>query len=121
MIENAKLFGLTHKEQVLTAIIAGWHNGISRSYLRNKQYKELLTEVDLKRLGMAALLLALAESLDYSQTNQISELSATISKKTAVLNLTAAVIPTIELHQLKQQLRWFHKAFGLPLVIKTHK
>lgn len=121
MIENAKLFGLTHKEQVLTAIIAGWHNGISRSYLRNKQYKELLTEVDLKRLGIAALLLALAESLDYSQTNQISELSATISKKTAVLNLTAAVIPTIELHQLKQQLHWFNKAFGLPLVIKTHK
>jgi exopolyphosphatase / guanosine-5'-triphosphate,3'-diphosphate pyrophosphatase len=121
MIENAKLFGLTHKEQVLTAIIAGWHNGISRSYLRNKQYKELLTELDLKKLGMAALLLALAESLDYSQTNQISKICATISKKTAVLNLTAAVIPTIELHQLKQQLHWFNKAFGLPLVIKTNK
>jgi exopolyphosphatase/guanosine-5'-triphosphate,3'-diphosphate pyrophosphatase len=120
MIENAKLFGLTHKEQVLTAIIAGWHNGISRSYLRNKQYKELLTDLDLKRLGMASLLLALAESLDYSQTNQVSEICATISKKTAVLNLTAAVIPTIELHQLKQQLHWFDKAFGLPLIIKTH-
>jgi len=121
MIENAKLFGLTHKEQVLTSLIAAWHNGISRSYLRTKQYKGLLTALDLKRLGMAALLLALAESLDYSQTSQISKISPDISKKAAVLNLTAATIPTIEIHQLKQQLNWFKKAFGLPLVIKTDK
>lgn len=121
MIENAKLFGLTHKEQVLTAIIAAWHNGVSRSYLRTKQYKGLLTAIDLKKLGMASLLLALAESLDYSQTSQISKINAEISKKTAILNLTAETVPTIELHQLKQQLSWFKKAFGLPLVIKTNK
>lgn len=121
MIENAKLFGLTHKEQVLTSLIAAWHNGISRSYLRNKQYKGSLTALDLKKAGMAALLLALAESLDYSQTNQISKINPEISKKAAILNLVAENLPTIELHQVKQQLIWFEKSFGVPLVVKTSK
>lgn len=121
MIENAKLFGLTHKEQVLTSLIAAWHNGISRSYLRNKQYKGLLTALDLKKLGKVALLLALAESLDYSQTNQISKITAEFTRKSAILTLTAAVTPTIELHQVKQKLIWFEKTFGFSLVIKINK
>ncbi|MFR4383551.1 MAG: hypothetical protein ACLT4X_04310 [Phascolarctobacterium sp.] len=31
MIQNAKLFGLTHKEQIITSAIAGWHNGVSKT------------------------------------------------------------------------------------------
>jgi len=120
MIENARLFGLTHKEQVIAAAIAGWHNGVSRSYLRNKAYKYFLSDSDLTKISQLALLLALAESMDYSQTMKISEIIPEIkSKKTASLTLKADSLPSIELHQLKQHLPWFGKVFNMELVIET--
>lgn len=49
MILNAKLFGLTHKEQVITAAIAGWHNGVSKNYFKDRFYKELLSDANWKQ------------------------------------------------------------------------
>lgn len=42
MILNAKLFGLTHKEQVITAAIAGWHNGVSKTISRTVSTRNCL-------------------------------------------------------------------------------
>ncbi len=69
MILNAKIFGLTHAEQMLCAVIAGWHNGIAKRYFKNHAYRSLLREKDWDIAGKLALLLALAESLDYSESN----------------------------------------------------
>ncbi len=119
MIENARLFGLTHKEQVIAAVIAGWHNGVSRNYLRNKAYKYFLSDEDLNKISKMALLLALAESMDYSQTMQISEIIPEIkNKKTALLHLKSSCMPSIELHQLKQHLPWFSKVFNMELQVE---
>ncbi|HIU64217.1 MAG TPA: Ppx/GppA family phosphatase [Candidatus Avacidaminococcus intestinavium] len=116
MIENAKLFGLTHKEQVITALVAGWHNGISKSLLRSKPYRYYLSDEDLEKVSKLALFLALAESMDYSQTMQITKVIPTIkNKKTAVLAFQSPTLPSIELHQLKQQIPWFQKVFDLDL------
>ncbi len=119
MIDNARIFGLSHKEQVMAAIIAGWHNGISRNLIKSKQYKDILTATDMRRLGRMALLLALAESLDYSQTNQISSVRPSLGKKGALLSITSETVPSIELYQLKQQFKWFKKAFSKNLQLKT--
>ncbi len=85
LIQNAQLFGLSHKEQLMTAAIAGWHNGISKNYFRERLYKEILNESSWKVIGQLALLLALAESLDYSQSSQISKINPVLDKKGAVL------------------------------------
>ena len=37
MILNAKIFGLTHAEQMLCAVIAGWHNGIAKRYFKKSR------------------------------------------------------------------------------------
>ena len=66
-----------------------------------------------------ALLLALAESMDYSQTMQISEIIPEIkSKKTALLHLKSTCLPSIEIHQLKQHLPWFGKVFNMELQVE---
>ena len=67
LIENGRLFGLDHMDVVYTAIMAAWHHGINRGYLRNKPYRKYIPEVDIKRLSTGALLLALAECLDYTR------------------------------------------------------
>ena len=118
MILNAKLFGLTHKEQVITAAIAGWHNGVSKNYFKDRFYKELLSDANWKTINKLALLLALAESLDYTETSQIHVIEPGINKKTATLKLYAQGIPSIEMHQIQEHLSWFKKTFGVELKVQ---
>ena len=119
MIQNAKLFGLTHKEQIITSAIAGWHNGISKNYFKSRFYKEMLTENNWKLINKLSLLLALAESLDYSEMRMVHTLTPSFNKKNALLTLHAEHAPTIEMHQLKDHLSWFKKAFGVELKVEV--
>lgn len=118
MIQNAKLFGLTHKEQIITSAIAGWHNGVSKNYFKDRFYKELLTEANWKAINKMALLLALAESLDYTETAQVHVIEPGLSKKNAVLKLYAQGLPSIEMHQIQTHLAWFKKTLGYELKLE---
>lgn len=119
MIQNAKLFGLTHKEQIITSAIAGWHNGVSKNYFKSRFYKEMLTESNWKLINKLALLLALAESLDYSEMRMVHTLTPSFNKKNAVLTIHAEHMPTIEMHQLQDHLSWFKKTLGVELKVEV--
>ena len=119
MIQNAKLFGLTHKEQIITSAIAGWHNGVSKNYFKSRFYKEMLTESNWKLINKLALLLALAESLDYSEMRMVHTLTPSFNKKNAVLTVHAEHMPTIEMHQLQDHLSWFKKTLGVELKVEV--
>lgn len=119
MIQNAKLFGLTHKEQIITSAIAGWHNGVSKNYFKSRFYKEMLTDSNWKLINKLSLLLALAESLDYSEMRMVHTLTPSFNKKNAVLTIHAEHMPTIEMHQLADHLSWFKKTFGVELKLEV--
>lgn len=119
MIQNAKLFGLTHKEQIITSAIAGWHNGVSKNYFKSRFYKEMLTESNWKLINKLSLLLALAESLDYSEMRMVHTLTPSFNKKNAILAIHAEQMPTIEMHQIQDHLSWFKKTFGVELKIEV--
>ena len=78
----------------------------------------MLTEDNWGTINKLALLLALAESLDYTETTQIHIIQPTLSKKSALLKLYAQGIPSIEMHQIKGHLAWFKKAFGVDLTVE---
>ena len=118
MIQNAQLFGLTHREQIMAAAIAGWHNGVSKNYFRDRFYKELLDDEDWVIVNKLALLLALAESLDYSQTNQVSKIHPYLDKRGAIIKIFANDIPSIEMHQIEGHNSWFKKIFGAELNVE---
>ena len=115
MILNAKIFGLTHGEQMLCAVIAGWHNGIAKRYFKNHDYRPLLTEKDWDIAGKLALLLALAESLDYSESNNVTAIIPGTDAMSATLEIHTAENAAIEMQQLKALEEWFAETFGLPL------
>ena len=119
MIQNAKLFGLTHKEQIITSAIAGWHNGVSKNYFKSRFYKEMLTESNWKLINKLSLLLALAESLDYSEMRMVHTLTPSFNKKNAILAIHAEQMPTIEMHQIQDHLSWFKKTFGVELKVEV--
>ncbi len=85
---------------------------ISKNYFKDRFYKELLSDANWKTINKLALLLALAESLDYTETSQIHVIEPGINKKTATLKLYAQGIPSIEMHQIQEHLSWFKKTFA---------
>ena len=119
MILNAKLFGLTHAEQMMCAVVAAWHNGQSKSYFRNHAYRSLLTDKEWDQVGRMAVLVGLAECLDYTEGAKIAGVSPSIDGKKAVLEITSTDGPAvIELHQLEEKKPWFRKTFGMDLDIR---
>lgn len=118
LIENAKLFGLTHREQILTAIIAGWHHGQAAKYYRNRVYNEFLDEADWKKARKLAIFLALAESLDTTQSTNIEKVTTDLTETTAILKLTTKNLHDIEKQSAEKCAKKFRKEFGLELVIE---
>ena len=71
----------------------------------------------MRRLSNAALLLALAECLDYTQTGAIETIEPAILNGGAVLTITATRAPSVELQQLQTMTKWFRKNLGCSLTV----
>jgi exopolyphosphatase/guanosine-5'-triphosphate,3'-diphosphate pyrophosphatase len=119
LVENARLFGLSHREQMLTAVVAGWHEGPVGRYLRNRLYSEFLDESDWQRARKMALLLAMAESLDTTQLGLVKRIATELRPKTAGLTMEiASEGAMIELQETEKHRKWFRKEFGLDLTLQ---
>lgn len=119
LIENARLFGLSHREQIMTSLIAGWHHGVSSKTSFTKVYNEFLDEGNWQTTRKLALLLALAESLDSTQMGLVEQITTNFTNKQAQLTLTTRQTIPLELQSIKKHSKWFKKETGLELVIKN--
>lgn len=117
LVENARLFGLTHREQMLVAVIAGWHNGPSAKYVRNKIYSEFLDQHNWQTARKLALLLALAESLETTQLGLVRDVEPSITGSHASLKLLTNDPVSIERQAAAQHRKWFKKELGFELII----
>lgn len=116
LVENARLFGLTHREQMLAAVVAGWHESPAAKYMRNRLYSEFLDETDWQKARKMALLLALAESLDTTQMGVVNKVIATHKPRAAgLLAETDGRGAAIEMQALEKHRKWFKKEFGVAL------
>lgn len=117
LVENARLFGLTHREQMLCAVVASWHNGPAIKYVRNRIYSEFLDEADWQTARKLALLLALAESLDTTQMGLVRKIKTFTNDSRAHLELTTSQSAPIEREMAEKHGKWFKKELGVELVI----
>lgn len=118
LVENARLFGLTHREQMLAAVIAGWHNGPSAKYVRNKIYSEFLDQHNWQTARKLALLLSLAESLEATQLGLVQDVESYVIGSQAFLKLITTDPVSIERHAVAQHRKWFKKELGFELIIE---
>lgn len=116
LVENARLFGLTHREQMLTAVIAGWHSGPTK-FVRNRIYGEFLDEIDWRTAKKLALLLAIAETLDTTQMQLIKSVSASVIDGDAILDLQGSRA-SVERQSMGRMIRWFRKEMHTDLIMK---
>ncbi|MEM5795916.1 MAG: HD domain-containing protein, partial [Bacillota bacterium] len=116
LVENARLFGLTHREQMLTAVIAGWHNGPVSKFFR-RVYSQFLDEADWEIATKLALVLALAESLDSTEMGLIKRVEAGVYNGQARLRLVTDDAAPVERQAVDKRRKWFKKEFGMELII----
>lgn len=118
LVENARIFGLTHREQMLAAVVSGWHHGPSAKYFRNKAHTEFLDEFDWQTARKLALILALAESLDTTQMGLVRKVQVSVKDQTACIKLTTGEAAQVEYQATKKLAKWFKKETGVKLVVK---
>lgn len=118
LVENARLFGLTHREQLLTAVVAGWHERPTAKFANHKIYGEFLDENDWQTARKLALLLAIAENLDASQLGLVQAVEASFADSQARLLLLADGPVPLARQALTKLERWFKKDTGCTLTIR---
>ncbi|HWR41021.1 MAG TPA: Ppx/GppA phosphatase family protein [Patescibacteria group bacterium] len=118
LVENARLFGLTHREQMLAAVVAGWHHSLAAKYVRNRLYSEFLDEMDWQTVRRLSLLLAIAESLETTQLSIVKDLRATVSAGQARLTLLSDAPALLEREAVGRHKKWFRKELGVDLIIE---
>lgn len=119
LIENGTLYGLSHREQILCAVLAAWHGNTNLKQVR-RYYSQFLDEIDwikAKRMGM---ILAIAEILEESQSGLVQEMKADIYDKKVVLHLFCRARPDTELQFLRPIQKNFHKETGKELALEIH-
>lgn len=122
LIENAQLYGLSHREQLLAALVAGWHNGISNNLLVSSLHSKIFSDEDELVARKLAVFLAIAESLDYTQTNTLKDIEPSFASNgepslTLIANGKEDGCANIEFMELNKQLRLFKKEFGVKLQV----
>lgn len=121
LIESIQLFGLSHYEQIMSAVVACWHGGVVAGYFKNHIYRNFLKEEDWTIAKKLAAILAIAENLDYSQIGIIDDIFAQFSLDKNALILVSLkehkIKPTMELIQVRKLNSWFKKEFGVELMV----
>ncbi len=113
LIENGHLYGLSHEEQVICALMAAWH-GSSMKPVRN-YYKQFLQNHDWKKAQSLGLILAIIEVMDEGETGIIQEISGKVKDKAGELKLSCLSKPDLELRLLEPLLRDFYKETGIKI------
>jgi exopolyphosphatase/guanosine-5'-triphosphate,3'-diphosphate pyrophosphatase len=119
MIGHAPLYGMTHKEQIITAFIAGFHHGISNKTYRSYRYSHFPDSDDWIMIRRLSTLLALAEASDVTYEHIVKDVSATVAENVVVLVLTVSKNANTSAadYEMNQYLKQFKKEFGLTLLL----
>lgn len=117
LVENARLFGLTHREQILTAVVAGWHSNIAGKLMRNRLYSEFLDDADWAKARKMAIILAVANSLDSTHRQMITNPLVSYSKGLAVVSVSTEGDCSLEMQDVEKQRKAFQRELDAELRI----
>ncbi len=116
LVLNTQMPGLTHREQVLLALLVQYHR---KGEPKLGGYKKILEPDDEMRLIRLAACLRLAEFLERSRSARVSDLVVSIEKEKVTIQLIASETPRVELWEASKHGDLFRKAFGRELLLRT--
>ena len=122
MLVNSNLYGISHKEQAMCALMVMNSHGISNKNYRHFEYGDLLDKDDWARVQRLSLLLAIAEGLDESHEQFVTSVEVHItSKQVRIEVLTLPNCNTATADTIMRKLgKSFKKEFKRDLVVIWH-
>ncbi|WP_026884562.1 exopolyphosphatase [Clostridium akagii] len=116
MILNSQIYGLTHRELVMSACIAANHrdDNIAVNY---QEYKMILDKDDLELIKKLGILLRLSESLDKSMTYKVSDISCDIHAESVIITTISKDSAYIEIKDALSAAESFKTIFNKKLYV----
>ena len=117
MIINSRLNGLTHREIVLSAIIAASH---SKDKMKNEWIKEhegLLAPEDIRLIEVLSVILKISNCFDRSETGIIKSVECIIDNDTVRMKTLRYTDAELELKLAREHEGLFNKIFNKNLII----
>lgn len=84
---NSNIYGLSHKEQAMVALMIMNSHGIATKNYRNFSYAKLLSSEEKNLMQCLSLILALGEGLDITHEELVEDLSSKIKDKDLILQV----------------------------------
>lgn len=114
LIAHSRLYGLSHREILICAMIASYKNK-NRTRQLYLEHKDILTESDCQLVVQLGTLLRLAIAMDRSETQPISRFTAQHKRSTLEFKLECRHSPLIELREIACLEKDFKKVWGVNL------
>ena len=117
LIENATLFGFSHREQLQTSAVVGLHGGYNVKFRRMRIYADFFRGGDWYCIYRLGFFLALAESLDVDQLGDIEKLRIHISPDTIKITCRTNELNAYGVREAMRLNYWCKREFGRNLLI----
>ena len=117
MILNATLYGITHREIVLAAFVAGCHRKEDINAADWAKFRDIVTEEDLDVVKKLGVLLRIAESLDRSRAGVIAGINCDVLGDSVIMKTEVTGEATLEIRNAMAANGEFKRSFRKNLEI----
>ena len=117
MILNATLYGITHREIVLAAFVAGCHKKEDIAPADWAKYKDIVQEEDLEAVKKLGVMLRIAESLDRSCSGTVKGINCDVLGDSVIMKTEVEGDASLEIRDAMTANAEFRKSFRKNLEI----
>ena len=117
MILNATLYGITHREIVLAAFVAGCHKKEDINVADWVKYKDIVQEDDFDAVKKLGVMLRIAESLDRSSSGTVKGINCDVLGDSVIMKTEVDGDASLEIRDALSANAEFRKSFRKNLEI----
>ena len=117
MLLNSTIYGVTHREIVLAAFVAGCHNREDIPLVEWQKYKDLVTEEDFDAVKKLGVLLRIAECLDRTECGVVTGINCDVLGDSVIMKTELSGDAQLELRAADEVNPEFKRAFKKTLEI----
>lgn len=115
---NTNIYGLSHRELVQVAWIAGSHRVDRKLHQSMRQFAGYINAEEKLRIQQVSALLMIAEQLDRAEDGRITGLQADLTERSLIVSVTSEEPIDLEIDSARRAAYAFRKAYRRTLVIK---
>ena len=115
---NTNVYGLTHRELVQVAWIAGSHRVDRKLHQSTRRYSGYMNREEKQRVEQLAVILMIAEQLDRAEDGRVTSFGASVTDRSLILSVGSEEGIELELVSARRASVAFRKAYRRTLLIK---